>query len=149
MDRRPAGKVAQPGRHRRSTHCALEPVNARLRQPTARASCSIDATSSGVRAMVRAFQFSSRCAGELVPGIGSMTGERASSHAIAICAGDAPWRCAAASSAGCGRPSAPLPSGKNGRNAMPLRLAQREHRVGRVDLGVRHLRERRRARRRR
>ena len=36
------------------------------------------AISSGESAIVRAAQFSSRCSSELVPGIGSMTGERAS-----------------------------------------------------------------------
>src|ERR1041384_2593881 len=41
------------------------------------------AISSWLRRSVRAFQFSSRCSGELVPGIGSIIGERASDQASA------------------------------------------------------------------
>ena len=64
---------------------------------SARAAVAIDATSSGESAMRRAAQFSSRCSSELVPGIGSITGERARSQASAICAGEA--RCFAATAA--------------------------------------------------
>jgi cysteinyl-tRNA synthetase len=81
----------------------------------ARAPLAIASTSSLVSSIFLAFQFSSRCSGELVPGMGSITGDRARSHAMAICAGVARCFSAAAASAGCGRPSAPIASGKNGR----------------------------------
>ena len=45
------------------------------------AACWSAATSSGSRWMLDAVTFSSRCATEPVPGIGSIAGERASSHA--------------------------------------------------------------------
>jgi hypothetical protein len=57
----------------------------------------------------------------LVPGIGSITGERASSHAIESCAGDTPSRLATSSTVA--EPdvaSVPVASGKYGRNAMPF-----------------------------
>ena len=44
--------------------------------------------------MSSAARFSRRCSIESVPGIGSITGERRSSQASAICAGVAPWRSA-------------------------------------------------------
>jgi hypothetical protein len=69
-----------------------------------RASAAMAATSSGARRMLRAAQFSSRWATDEVPGMGSMTGERASSQARAIWAGVAPWRAAASSRAPWGRP---------------------------------------------
>lgn len=75
----------------------------------------IVAISSGESAMRRASQLSSRCATELVPGMGSIIGERASSHASAICDGVARCRAAIAARAGfcCSMP--PAPSGKYGR----------------------------------
>src|SRR5206468_12599828 len=50
------------------------------------------ARSSGGILRVAAAVFSSKCAIEAVPGIGSMTGERASNHASATCAGGSPSR---------------------------------------------------------
>lgn len=45
------------------------------------------ANSSSVSLMVAAAAFSSRCSTDDVPGIGSMAGDRFSSHASAICGG--------------------------------------------------------------
>ena len=63
--------------------------------------------------------FSSRWASEPVPGIGSMTGERRSSHASASWAGVWPVRAASASSGPPGRASGPAAIGNHGMNAMP------------------------------
>src|SRR5439155_14984984 len=78
------------------------------------------ARSSGGILKVAAAVFSSKCAIEAVPGIGSMTGERASNHASATCAGGSPSRRASPF-----RPrdlsAAPSPSGYHGMKATPSR----------------------------
>ena len=63
--------------------------------------------------------FSSRCSTEDVPGIGSITGERASSHASAICAGVASCAWATLSSGPPGSASRPVASGNQGMNPIP------------------------------
>jgi Transposase DDE domain group 1 len=60
----------------------------RQKQPFQDSSCR-SSVERGIRA---AATFSSRCASDDVPGMGTMTGERASSQAIATCTGVAP-RC--------------------------------------------------------
>ena len=84
---------------------------------------------------LRAFQFSSRWASELVPGIGSIVGERARSHAMATCErghttarrhggeGVTAALCAAAAGMRSG-----IASGKNGKKAIPF-AAQRSTRA--------------------
>ena len=61
-----------------------------------------------------AAKFSSRCSIEDVPGIGSITGERASSHASAICAGVASCSRAIRSSGPPDSASLPVASGNQG-----------------------------------
>ena len=77
-----------------------------------------------------AFTFSSRCASEPVPGMGSMTGDLASSQAMATWAGVAlifPGTCyKLALSARRHR----APSGNHGRKAMPSRSHCLQHRLG-------------------
>src|ERR1700730_10733085 len=68
--------------------------------------------SSALRRIEATAKFSSRWAVEEVPGIGSMTGERCSSHASAICRGVAWWCSAIRPSGEPGSPaSRPLASG--------------------------------------
>ena len=119
---------ARRTRRGRETRGAIAGVDARG-QP-ARAAAAIDSTSLAARAIVRAFQFSSTCSGRLVPGMGRTTGERARSHASAICAGVARWRSAAAATALPGVVCAPTPSGKNGMNAMPRAVHMSSTRSG-------------------
>src|SRR5215471_15959501 len=70
--------------------------------------------------MVRAFQFSSKWATELVPGIGNIVGERASCHAMAICRSVAPWAFAAAAiGVGVAWREPGIAREKNGMKAMP------------------------------
>lgn len=70
--------------------------------------------STSVSVTSLAAQFSSRCASEDVPGIGSMTGERRSSQAREICDTVAPCCAAIASSAPPTEESLTLPKGNHG-----------------------------------
>ena len=63
--------------------------------------------------------FSSRCATDEVPGIGSIIGERRSSHASASCAGVAPVSGTSASSGSPGLASSPVGIGYHGMKPMP------------------------------
>ncbi|SLH62986.1 Uncharacterised protein [Mycobacteroides abscessus subsp. abscessus] len=67
--------------------------------------------------------FSSTCATDDVPGIGSITGDRRSSQARASWAGVAPWRVAMASRGPPGRASSPVAMGNHGMKAMFSRSA--------------------------
>ena len=107
-------------------------------------------TSSSLRAIPAAATFSSRWATEPVPGIGSITGERCSSHASATCAGVAP--CALGErrpAAPPGSARSPAASGNHGMKPMPCCLAVVQHvlgaAVGEV-VEVLHRRDRRRSR---
>ena len=102
----------------------------------------MDSTSSGVRAILRASQFSCRWSGELVPGIGSITGERASSQAIAICAGVARCFCGGRGQRWVRLSERAHAERKERQIGDVLRLAGREHGLGRLDLGVGHPRQR-------
>src|SRR5215831_11306678 len=64
-------------------------------------------------------RFSSRCAIEEVPGIGSMAGERCSSQASAIWLGVTPWLWAIRTSREFGVASLPAASGYQGIKAIP------------------------------
>src|SRR5207244_12617190 len=64
-------------------------------------------------------RFSSKCAIEEVPGIGSMAGERCNSQASAIWPGVAPWLWAIRASAEFRLASLPAASGYQGIKAMP------------------------------
>jgi hypothetical protein len=64
-------------------------------------------------------RFSSRCAIEEVPGIGSMAGDRCSSQASAIWLGVAPWLWTIRASGELGLASLPAASGYQGIKAMP------------------------------
>ena len=80
--------------------------------------------SSSVRAISAAATFSSRCATFEVPGIGSITGERFSSHASASCAGDASWSAAMRCSGPSAAASGPAASGNHGMKPTPWLVAQ-------------------------
>ncbi len=88
----------------------VAPESVRLARAYRRAS-----NSSSVSSFSRAPRFSLRCSSDSVPGIGSVVGERISSHARATCAGVAPWRLPISASAG---PPSPR-RGKKGTKTMP------------------------------
>jgi hypothetical protein len=69
-------------------------------------------------------RFSSRCAIEEVPGIGSMAGERCSSQASAIWLGVAPWLWAIRASGEFGLASLPAANGYQGIKAMPAAISR-------------------------
>src|SRR5499427_8070184 len=85
------------------------------KQPFQDSSCR----SSVERRTRAAATFSSRCATDDVPGMGTMTGERASSQAIATCTGVAPRRRATRLSAPPPAASPPAARGCQGRKASP------------------------------
>ena len=71
--------------------------------------------------MSPAAMFSSRCATDFVPGIGTIAGERRSSQARASWPGVAPYSLAALARTLSGPASLPMAIGFHGMNAMPSR----------------------------
>src|SRR5262249_9512995 len=97
------------------------PVSKWLRHPRCQKQPFQDSScrSSVERRIRAAATFSSRCASDDVPGMGTITGEWASSQAIATCTGVAPRRRATRPSAPPPAASSPAARGCQGRKASP------------------------------